>query len=126
MELLTLQANSIQLELTQAFRHVVAALPSLALVSLDGYLGGKASERIPCDWRLFIPCAVADSLLKAISEAARNAASGGVVLVSLARSISDRFQDYQECGQIFCQAAKSIGRGVISDDPNIHGKNRVT
>ncbi len=85
MKLLTLQANSIQLELTQAFRHVLAALPSLALVSLDGYLGGKASERIPCDWRLFIPCAVADSLLKAISEAARNAASGGVVLVHLLR-----------------------------------------
>jgi len=162
MELLTMQANSIQLELTQMFRHMVAVLPNLApafaelrrgeprhsravaerrraSASLDGYPIGEAGEKIreryphpgplPSDGRggrLFTTCAVADSLLKAVTEAARNAASGGLVLVSLARSGFDRFQDYQESGQVLCRAVKSIGRGVKNGDPNIHGKSRVT
>ena len=149
MELLTMQANSIQLELTQMFRHMVAVLPNLApafaelrrgeprhsravaerrraSASLDGYPIGEAGEKIRDHWRLFTTCAVADSLLKAVTEAARNAASGGLVLVSLARSGFDRFQDYQESGQVLCRAVKSIGRGVKNGDPNIHGKSRVT
>ncbi len=87
---------------------------------------GEAGEKIRDHWRLFTACAVADSLLKAVTEAARNAASGSLVLVSLTRSGFDRFQDYQEYGQDLCRAVKSIGRGVKNGDPNIHGKSRVT
>ena len=129
MNLLTLQVNSNLSELTQMFRHVVAVLPNQApspRPSPIGWEREKAGEKIRDHWRLFTTCAVADSLLKAVTEAARNAASGSLVLVSLTRSGFDRFQDYQEYGQDLCRAVKSIGRGVKNGDPNIHGKSRVT
>src|ERR1035437_666080 len=73
-------------------------------------------------WSSFTPCTVASSLLEAVAEAAKNATSGDVVLRALACSSRDQFQNHQHRGEIFCQAVKSIGRGVRGGTPNIHGK----
>ena len=85
-------------------------------------LVGEASERIRAAWGLFTPCTVAESLLEALSEAAKNATSGDVVLLAPACSSWDQFRDHQHRGEVFCQAVKSIGRGVRGGTPNIHGK----
>jgi UDP-N-acetylmuramoylalanine-D-glutamate ligase len=47
-------------------------------------------------WGLFTPCTPNDSLLEAITEAAKNATAGDVVLVSPAGSSLDRFQNCQQ------------------------------
>ena len=86
------------------------------------FLVGEASERMRAAWSLFTPCTVADSLLEAVAEAAKNATSGDVVLLSPACSSWDQFRNHQHRGEVFCQAVKSIGRGVRSGTPNIDGK----
>ena len=86
------------------------------------FLVGEATEKIRAAWSLFTPCTVADSLLEAVTEAARNASSGDVVLLSPACSSLDQFRNYQERGEVFCQAVKSIGRGAPAGNPNMGGK----
>ena len=86
---------------------------------------GEAREKIRAAWSLFTPCKVVDSLLEAVSEAAKKAASGDVVLLSPACSSFDQFRDYQERGEVFCQMVKSIGRGAESGTPNMNGKTAV-
>lgn len=86
------------------------------------FLVGDSGEKICAAWSLFTPCAKAASLVEAILEAARLAASGDVVLFSPACSGSDQFRDYQKSGEMFCQAVKSIGSGGHSGHHNIHGK----
>jgi UDP-N-acetylmuramoylalanine--D-glutamate ligase len=88
-------------------------------------LFGEAAEKMCAAWSLFTPCAAKESLLEAISEAARNAASGDVVLFSPACSSLDQFRDFQERGEVFCRAVKSIGRGVPVGHPNRHGNLAV-
>ena len=88
------------------------------------FLVGESGEKIRAAWSLFTPCTVVTSLLEAIVEAAKNAASGDAVLLSPACSSFDQFRNYQERGEIFCRAVKSIGRGGRAADPNIRGKNR--
>ncbi|MGD0258661.1 MAG: UDP-N-acetylmuramoyl-L-alanine--D-glutamate ligase [Verrucomicrobiota bacterium] len=86
------------------------------------FLVGEASERIRAAWDLFTPCNVASSLLEAVAEAAKNATSGDVVLLAPACSSWDQFRNHQHRGEVFCQAVKSIGRGVRGGTPNIDGK----
>ncbi len=62
------------------------------------FLIGEAREKIRAAWSLFTPCTLADSLLEAVTEAAKNAASGDVVLLSPACSSFDQFQNYQQRG----------------------------
>jgi len=90
------------------------------------FLLGEASERIHAAWNLFTPCTVAGSLLEAVAEAAKNATSGDVVLLAPACSSWDQFRNHQHRGEVFCQAVKSIGRGVRSGTPNINGKTVTT
>jgi UDP-N-acetylmuramoylalanine--D-glutamate ligase len=85
-------------------------------------LVGEASERIRAAWASFTPCAVPGSLLEAVAETAKNATSGDVVLLSPARSSWDQFRNHQHRSEVFCQAVKSIGRGVHGGTPNINGK----
>ena len=99
--------------------------PLLSQRVKHAYLMGEASEKIRAAWSLFTPCKVVDSLLEAVTEAVRNAASGDVVLLSPACSSFDQYRNYQERGEIFCQTVKSIGRGMQSGDPNINGKTPV-
>jgi UDP-N-acetylmuramoylalanine--D-glutamate ligase len=82
---------------------------------------GKVGQKIRSAWSLFTPCMLATSLLEAVAEAARNATSGDVILFSPACSGLDQFRNYQHRGQMFCEAVKSIGRGLVSSSPYMHG-----
>jgi UDP-N-acetylmuramoylalanine--D-glutamate ligase len=96
--------------------------PVLSKRVKHAFLLGEANENIRAAWSLFIPCTISDSLIDAIAEAARQAASGDVVLLSPACSSLDQFRDYKERGEIFCQTVKSISRGGSEGNPNRHGK----
>jgi len=96
--------------------------PLLSKRVKHAFLIGESAEKIRAAWSLFTPCTVSDSLLEAVIEAARRAASGDVVLLSPACSSFDQFRDYQERGESFCKIVKSIGRGPVGQDPNIHGR----
>jgi len=96
--------------------------PLLAKRVKRAFLVGEASERMHTAWSVFTPCAVAGSLVEAVTEAAKNATSGDVVLLSPACSSWDQFRNHQHRGEVFCQAVKSIGRGVRGGTPNIHGR----
>ena len=85
------------------------------------FLLGKAGEHIRAAWSLFTPCTTAHSLLEAVAEAAKAAASGDVVLLSPACSTFDEFRNYQQRGEVFCSAVKSIGRGAPVATPYING-----
>jgi UDP-N-acetylmuramoylalanine--D-glutamate ligase len=82
---------------------------------------GEMSQKIRLAWSLFTPCMPATSLLEAVAEAARNATSGDVVLLSPAGSGLDQFRNYQHRGQVFCDAVKSIGRGQLAPRPHMAG-----
>ena len=86
------------------------------------FLLGESTQRMRAAWNVFTPCAAADSLLEAVAEAAKNATSGDVVLLSPACSSWDQFRNHQHRGEVFCQAVKSIGRGVLGVTPNIDCK----
>lgn len=86
------------------------------------FLIGEAREKIRAAWSLFTACTLSDSLLEAVTEAAKNAAAGDVILLSPACSSFDQFQNYQQRGERFCQIVKSISRGARQGSPNIIDK----
>ena len=86
------------------------------------FLVGETRKSTRAAWDPFNSCAAASSLLKAEAAAAKNATSGDVVLLSPACSSWDQFRDHQHRGEVLCQAMESIGRGVYSGTPNIHGE----
>jgi UDP-N-acetylmuramoylalanine--D-glutamate ligase len=96
--------------------------PLLSKRVKHAFILGEATEKIHSAWGLFTPCTVGSSLLEAVAEAAKNAASGDVVLLSPACSSFDQYRNYQQRGEIFCQAVKSIGRGATGGNPNMAGK----
>jgi UDP-N-acetylmuramoylalanine--D-glutamate ligase len=100
--------------------------PLLSKRVKHAFLLGEARERIRAAWGNFTPCTFAGSLLEAVAEAAKNATSGDVVLLSPACSSWDQFRNHQHRGEVFCQAVKSIGRGVHGGTPKIHGKTVTT
>ena len=85
------------------------------------FLFGEGKEKLQAAWGLFTPCTPLGSLLEAVSEAAKRATEGDVVLLSPACSCFDQFRDYQHRGDAFCSAVKSICGGVQAADPNMHG-----
>jgi UDP-N-acetylmuramoylalanine--D-glutamate ligase len=97
--------------------------PVLSSRVKQAFLIGESSEKIRAAWSLFTPCTIFDSLVEALTEAAKKAASGDVVLLSPACSSFDQFRNYQERGEKFCQFVKSISWGAPAGDPNINGKN---
>jgi UDP-N-acetylmuramoylalanine--D-glutamate ligase len=96
--------------------------PILSKRVKQAFLIGEASEKIRAAWSLFTPCKVAATLLQAITEAAHNATSGDVVLLSPACSSFDLFRNYQHRGDEFCSAVKSISRGALGENPNVMDK----
>ena len=100
--------------------------PLLSQRVKSAMLLGEAGARMHAAWNLFTPCRVANSLLEAVAEAAKKATSGDVVLLSPACSSWDQFRNHQHRGEVFCQAVKSIGRGVRGGTPNINGKAAAT
>jgi len=97
--------------------------PVLSKRVRHAFVIGNAAERIRTAWSLFTPCTTAGSLLEAVQEAATQAAPGDVVLLSPACSSFDQFRDYQQCGEIFCKAVKSIGRGARTVHPHMNGNH---
>jgi UDP-N-acetylmuramoylalanine--D-glutamate ligase len=91
--------------------------PLLSQRVKGAFLLGETREKIRAAWSLFTPCALVDSLLEAVSEAARNAVAGDVVLLSPACSSFDQFQNYQHRGEVFRQAvdawAGTKSRGAV-------------
>lgn len=85
------------------------------------FLIGEEAENLRAAWGLFTPCTPVGSLLEAVAVAAQNASEGDVILLSPACSSFDQFRDYQHRGEVFCQAAKTICGGVMSETPKIHG-----
>jgi len=98
-----------------------AAGPLLSRKVKGAFLLGKVGQKIRAAWSLFTPCMLAASLLEAVAEAARNATSGDVILLSPACSGLDQFRNYQHRGEVFCEAVKSIGRGLVASNPYMHG-----
>jgi len=96
--------------------------PILSKRVKQAFLIGEAGEKIRAAWSLFTPCKVVPTLLQAISEAAQNATSGDVVLLSPACSSFDLFRDYQHRGEEFYSAVKSISRGALGENPNVMDK----
>ena len=70
---------------------------------------------------VFTPCMPANPLLEAVSEAAGNATSGDVVLLSPASSGLDQSRNHPHRAARLCSAVKSIGWGGVLPNPNIHG-----
>jgi UDP-N-acetylmuramoylalanine--D-glutamate ligase len=91
--------------------------PVLSKRVKQAFLVGQAGEKIRSAWSLFTPCKPSASLLEAVVEAAQNAASGDVVLLSPACSSFDQFRNYQDRGEKFCEAVKSISRGANEGSP---------
>ena len=98
--------------------------PVLSKRVKGAFLLGEAAEKLRAAWSLFTPCTLAASLVEAVTEAARNAVSGDVVLLSPACSSLDQFRNYQERGESFCRTVKSISWGAPSGHPKIDDKNR--
>jgi UDP-N-acetylmuramoylalanine--D-glutamate ligase len=96
--------------------------PLLSKRVKQAFLIGDAAEKIRAAWSLFTPCTVFDSLLEAVTEAAKSAVSGDVVLLSPACSSFDQFRNYQERGESFCRIVKSICSGGSEQSPNIRGE----
>jgi UDP-N-acetylmuramoylalanine--D-glutamate ligase len=69
---------------------------------------GETREKIRAAWSLFTPCTLADSLLEAVTTAAKSAVAGDAVLLSPACSSFDQFQNYQHRGEVFRQAVRAL------------------
>ena len=78
--------------------------PLLAQRVKQVFLLGETRGKIRSAWSLFTPCTLVDSLLEAVTEAARIAVPGDVILLSPACSSFDMFQDYQHRGEVFRRA----------------------
>ena len=82
--------------------------PLLSQRVKGAFLIGETREKIRAAWSLFTPCALCDSLIEAVSESARNAVAGDVVLLSPACSSFDQFQNYQHRGNVFREAVQKL------------------
>lgn len=82
--------------------------PLLARRVKGACLIGEAREKIRAAWSLFTPCTLADSLLEAVTDTAKNATPGDVVLLSPACSSVDQFQNYLQRGEKFSQIVNQL------------------
>jgi UDP-N-acetylmuramoylalanine--D-glutamate ligase len=82
--------------------------PLLSQRVKGAFLFGETREKIRAAWSLFTSCTLVGSLLEGFSEAAKQAASGDVVLLSPACSSFDQFQNYQQRGEVFRQAVQRL------------------
>jgi UDP-N-acetylmuramoylalanine--D-glutamate ligase len=74
------------------------------------FLFGETRDKLRAAWGGFTTCATVESLLEGISEAAKNAVSGDVVLLSPACSSFDQFQNYQHRGEVFRQRVLGLAQ----------------
>lgn len=100
--------------------------PALSRRVKQAFIIGDASEKIRSAWSLFTSCKICGSLVEAVTEAAKNASSGDVVLFSPACSGLDQIKSYQQIGEEFCRKVKSISRGMTSEPHNELGRTAGT
>jgi UDP-N-acetylmuramoylalanine--D-glutamate ligase len=81
--------------------------PLLAQRVKGAFLIGEMREKLRAAWSLFAPCTIVESMDEAVRNAAENAHSGDVVLLSPGCSSFDMFESYQERGQQFREAVKN-------------------
>jgi UDP-N-acetylmuramoylalanine--D-glutamate ligase len=86
--------------------------PVLSKRVKQAFIIGDAGEKIRSAWSLFTSCKICSSLIEAVTEAAKNASSGDVVLFSPACPSLEQFKNYQQRGEEFCRIVKSISRGA--------------
>ena len=72
------------------------------------FLFGETSEKIRAAWSLFTTCSIVPTLLEAVTEAAKRARPGDVVLLSPACSSFDQFRNYQHRGEVFRLSVKQL------------------
>ena len=92
--------------------------PLLSQRVKGAFLFGETREKIRAAWSLFTACTPLATLLEAVSEAAQNAVSGDVVLLSPACSSFDQFRNYQHRGEVFRQAVRELGQGHAGRQAN--------
>jgi UDP-N-acetylmuramoylalanine--D-glutamate ligase len=102
-----------------------AITPQISRRVKGAFLVGEAREKIRSAWGRFTPCTLSNSLLEAVTEAAKNATAGDVILLSPACSNFNQVQNYQQSGERFYEMVKSISRGRQCRNPNRHGKMAV-
>jgi UDP-N-acetylmuramoylalanine--D-glutamate ligase len=97
----------------------------LAQRTKGAFIIGEAREKIRAAWSLFTPCVLSDSLLEAVSLAAKNAVPGDVILLSPACSSFDQFRNYQHRGEVFRQAVNGLAATIRGGSGDEH-PNRQT
>jgi UDP-N-acetylmuramoylalanine--D-glutamate ligase len=93
--------------------------PLLARRVKGAFLFGETREKLRAAWSLFTPCTLVETLLEAVSNAAKSAAAGDVILLSPACSSFDMFRSYQHRGESFRAAVQKVlsGAGQQTDRP---------
>jgi len=72
--------------------------------------------------RVFTACRAVTSLLETVTDAAEIAARMAVIMLSIARSSFDEFQNARNSGQSLFILTKSISWGRAAANPNISGE----
>ena len=86
--------------------------PLLSQRVKGAFLIGDTRQKIRAAWSLFTPCTLADTLEESVTEAARNAVAGDIVLLSPACSSFDQFQNYQHRGEAFRQVVSKLEKSA--------------
>jgi len=86
--------------------------PQISKRVKHAFLLGETREKLRASWSLFTPCTLVGSLLEAVTEAAKQADSGDIVLLSPACSSFDMFQNYQHRGDVFRQSVEHMERTI--------------
>jgi len=107
-------------------REVHAAGPEISRRIRGTIPMGKNRKKKLSIWGRFPSCALTDSLLEAVTEAAKSAAVGDVILLSPVCSNFDQFQNYQQSGEKLCRSVKSISRGRHGANPHMNGETAAT
>ncbi len=92
--------------------------PLLSRRAKGVFLIGETAGKLGAAWGRFTSCALVDSLLEAVSEAAKRAGSGDVVLLSPACSSFDQFRNYQHRGEVFRAAVAQWARSAGISEPS--------
>jgi len=90
--------------------------PQISKRVKHAFLLGETREKLRASWSLFTPCTLVGSLLEAVTEAAEQAVSGDIVLLSPACSSFDMFQNYQHRGDVFRQSVEQVERTMAGSE----------
>ena len=92
-------------------------------------LFGTLSKTEVCSqlmWNVFTPCTTSDSLLEALMEVAKSAASDDVILFLPTHPSLAEYRNHQRHGTALCRTVKSICSGVPCGTHKIDGRKVIT